>query len=302
MARPLAPLQRRRLHHLVLLLLCVAVAHGVKLGGAKAVSSARGHRRAAVESSEEDDDDAADPAAASPVDKEMAEWIMQQASMYQTRVALLSVELDKKGYGLKGVIPQPPGLICAKSTKEHPLRCRVYMEPEEGSKVVAPCRCKGSQRWIAIRALNQQRRREPLKWSKCPTCQAHIDYSLYEAHMAGLDRVPTAVLNNRGAGRAALAAAIAAAVAAAALIFQGLIIRVVISKVVWGNWDRIQGVWGQSLPLYILGFQWLRKRAAAAFARLEEWVRGELTEVESAVMERTLPETVSAAEAEALAG
>ncbi len=60
-------------------------------------------------------------------------------------------------------------LICAKSTREYPLHCRVYIEPAEGTKVinhrlyalnpiflttstlaleqvVAPCKCKGSQR------------------------------------------------------------------------------------------------------------------------------------------------------------
>jgi hypothetical protein len=140
---------------LALALPCAAVKRSSR-GDVGGVAAAAG-RRVVVDSSEEHSEEGGAAAAdnrTSPVgggpgyDREVVSWMMQQASMYQTRVALLSVELDKRGYtGVRGVIPQPQGLICAQSTAEHPLRCRVYMEPEEGSKVVAPCRCKGSQRW-----------------------------------------------------------------------------------------------------------------------------------------------------------
>ena len=41
----------------------------------------------------------------------------------------------------------------------------------EPAQVVAPCKCKGTQKWISFSALNSERRKEPVKWKNCPTCQ-----------------------------------------------------------------------------------------------------------------------------------
>lgn len=38
-------------------------------------------------------------------------------------------------------------------------------------QVVAPCKCKGTQKWISLSALNSERRREVAKWKNCPVCQ-----------------------------------------------------------------------------------------------------------------------------------
>lgn len=38
-------------------------------------------------------------------------------------------------------------------------------------QVVAPCKCKGTQKWISFSALNSERRKEATKWKNCPTCQ-----------------------------------------------------------------------------------------------------------------------------------
>jgi hypothetical protein len=131
---------------LALLLACTAAAEAAAPAAtsSSAAVKTKSSRKRGLESSEESEDVAEQRGPA--YDAATVDWLIQQTGMYQTRTALLSTELSKH-YGVRPIIPQPPGLLCAKSTKEHPLRCRVYMEPEEGSKVVAPCRCKGSQRW-----------------------------------------------------------------------------------------------------------------------------------------------------------
>lgn len=39
------------------------------------------------------------------------------------------------------------------------------------AQVVAPCKCKGTQKWITFSALNSERRKEVAKWKNCPVCQ-----------------------------------------------------------------------------------------------------------------------------------
>jgi hypothetical protein len=156
---------------------------------------------------------------------------------------------------------------------------------------------------IAIRALNHQRRKEPLKWSKCPTCQAPIDYSLHEQHVAGFDQVPTLLLNHTTLTRAVLAAAVAAAALIAAVQLQWLYVRLLISGFFWKRiWPQCEFLLRLPLPLWILAAQTLRVFVAQWFARLEHALRDYLTETESSVFERVLPETVTAADAAAELG
>lgn len=52
------------------------------------------------------------------------------------------------------------------------------MEP--GSKVVAPCRCRGTAKWMWFADMNRRRRRDPLASRTCGTCHAVIDYAAYQ--------------------------------------------------------------------------------------------------------------------------
>lgn len=45
-------------------------------------------------------------------------------------------------------------------------------------KVVAPCKCRGTQKWISFSALNGERRKEVAKWKHCPVCQVHFHVAL----------------------------------------------------------------------------------------------------------------------------
>ncbi|CAM9466799.1 unnamed protein product, partial [Heterosigma akashiwo] len=108
-------------------------------------------------------------------DQDTALWLLNQMHVYHARTALLAKELRKTGHltGLAAIVQEERGnkLDIALSTEEKPMPCRIYYEAEAGSKVVAPCKCKGTQKWIQWSALNQQWRNEPHKFKNCNTCK-----------------------------------------------------------------------------------------------------------------------------------
>ena len=58
------------------------------------------------------------------------------------------------------------------------LLTRPQVEP--GSKVVAPCRCRGTAKWMWFADMNRRRRRDPVSSRTCGTCHAVIDYAAYQ--------------------------------------------------------------------------------------------------------------------------
>ena len=46
-----------------------------------------------------------------------------------------------------------------------------------GQKCIAPCGCTGSGKWIQFSELNRLRRKEPLQWITCQTCQQKFNYN-----------------------------------------------------------------------------------------------------------------------------
>ena len=46
-----------------------------------------------------------------------------------------------------------------------------------GHKCIAPCGCTGSGKWIQFSELNRLRRKEPLQWITCQTCQQKFNYN-----------------------------------------------------------------------------------------------------------------------------
>lgn len=51
---------------------------------------------------------------------------------------------------------------------------------EPGCKVVAPCRCRGTAKWMWFADMNRRRRRDPVASRTCGTCHAVIDYGAYQ--------------------------------------------------------------------------------------------------------------------------
>eukprot|EP00903_Cladosiphon_okamuranus_P005559 g5535.t1 len=227
-----------------------------------------------------------------PYDEKDVEWMMQQLCMYQTRVALISNPLAAKGYKLKEIVPSPRGLICAISTEERRMDCRMYVEAEVGKKVVAPCKCKGTQKWISFSALNSERRKEPVKWKNCPTCQGPIDYKLYEAYGGGAGKAVSAVLNNSRATRMAIGLVAGVVALIVSPVVHAVMVRILTSGVFWKNYHRLTFIVHLPLPLQIMGIRFLMKWSGEQLMLLENIVRESLTDVESQILESRLPVTI----------
>jgi predicted nucleic acid-binding Zn ribbon protein len=62
-------------------------------------------------------------------------------------------------------------------------KCRICFEDEASSRFIAPCLCKGSQKWVHLNCLNQWRRTSANKTasSKCGTC--NYDYKFERTFM-----------------------------------------------------------------------------------------------------------------------
>lgn len=71
-------------------------------------------------------------------------------------------------------------LLVAMSRKNNTIECRVALgRAPLGSKLIAPCGCTGSSRWIQFSELNRLRRKDPDQWKACPTCMQRYDYRYF---------------------------------------------------------------------------------------------------------------------------
>mmetsp|Transcript_6944 Transcript_6944/g.13278 ORF Transcript_6944/g.13278 Transcript_6944/m.13278 type:complete len:272 (+) Transcript_6944:13-828(+) len=70
----------------------------------------------------------------------------------------------------------------AVSTASTPYECRLTLDTVPyGRKVVSPCNCTGTQKWIQFSKFNRARRIHPADWRRCSTCQSDIDYTFLPA-------------------------------------------------------------------------------------------------------------------------
>ncbi|CAM9885913.1 unnamed protein product [Ectocarpus sp. 12 AP-2014] len=257
-----------------------------------------------VTGGEEDEEQEAEEVEPVLYDEKAVEWMMQQLCMYQTRTALISNPLAEKGYKLREIVPSPRGLLCAVSTEERRMDCRMYVEAEVGKKamsrlcpqVVAPCKCKGTQKWISFSALNSERRKEATKWKNCPTCQGPIDYALYEAYGGGAGKAVSAILNNSRATRVAIGALATMVLWLLSPLLHVLIVRVLTSGVLWKNYHRLTFIVNLPLPLQIMGIRFLMTWTNDQLLLVESMVRQSLTDIESRILESRLPVTVEVRE------
>ncbi len=66
------------------------------------------------------------------------------------------------------------------STRTNEIECRISLgKAPIGSKCVAPCGCKGSQKWIQFSEYNKLRRKDPQQWITCQTCQQPFQPQLF---------------------------------------------------------------------------------------------------------------------------
>ena len=185
----------------------------------------------------------------------------------------------------------------AMSTDTNNLECRVALgRAPTGSKVVAPCRCSGSQEWVQFSELNRLRRRDPKQWTVCPTCQTKFDFRLVQDYGGVQGNVVTALLDKPVVVRGALSAI--AAMVSVFVRMDLLVLRLLTCRPFWNmyhNWSKLVRLplvlkyWGGKV---VLGYAFL------GYLKVEKMLLGHLTEIETAIVEPNLPvENVEEAEA-----
>ena len=186
-------------------------------------------------------------------------------------------------------------LIVALSEKSNNIECRVALERAPiGSKCIAPCGCSGSQKWIQFSVLNRMRRTDPGQWRVCQTCQQQFDYSGFLAYGGELGNVISLVLDNPVILRSTLGGV------AAIVMWEGTVgrlsMRLLMSRFFWNlhtKWSRIVHL---PLVLKFWGGKVLLQYLWDKYAIIEKVIAKSLTEVESSIIEKGLPVTVTSAD------
>jgi hypothetical protein len=183
-------------------------------------------------------------------------------------------------------------LVVALSDESNNIECRVALERAPvGAKCIAPCGCTGSQRWVQVSVLNKMRRTDPAQWKVCQTCMQPFDYAGFVAHGGEVGNVVSLVLDHPAILRSAVAAV------AAVLLWEGtvtrLFMRAMLSRSFWNmypKWSRVV-----HLPLVIKFWfgKVLLQYVAEQYMVVEKWMAKALTDVESRILERRLPVTVT---------
>jgi len=117
-------------------------------------------------------------------------------------------------------------------TPENSVECRVALGPAPvESKCVAPCGCTGSQKWVQFSELNRLRRKDPMQWNTCRTCQQRFEYDLFTNYGGLKANLIGYLLDNRVIMRSTLGLICIALLSAAK--FPLLVSRVLTSQSMW---------------------------------------------------------------------
>jgi hypothetical protein len=188
--------------------------------------------------------------------------------------------------------PRPP-LEIAQASPSQPYDCRIHGEVEVGAKLVAPCLCRGTGKWMWFADMNRRRRRDPVSSRVCGTCHARIDYQAYQQFGSSLTQLVSWPLDHALAFRGVLLTVI---LSSTFFLFlepvSVLVIRLLTSSLFWRQhslWARV--VYGP-LPLKIVMYKYVGQLLWSYFLRMEDAVRETLAEAESVLLERALPVTV----------
>eukprot|EP00640_Fibrocapsa_japonica_P002647 CAMPEP_0113935638 /NCGR_PEP_ID=MMETSP1339-20121228/2757_1 /TAXON_ID=94617 /ORGANISM="Fibrocapsa japonica" /LENGTH=249 /DNA_ID=CAMNT_0000937863 /DNA_START=152 /DNA_END=901 /DNA_ORIENTATION=- /assembly_acc=CAM_ASM_000762 len=230
--------------------------------------------------------------------EEVSLWLLNQVHLLQNRAVQLSTALRKEGllHPVTPILPEVPdrGLEVAQSSRAHPYPCRIFVDAEDCAKVVSPCKCKGSSKWIQWSALNWEMRHAPDKWQSCPTCRTKIDYSQYRQWSGTRGQVLTAVLDHQKVSAAALALVCSLAVSAVFLVLETPIEWVLLNGPVWNRYHILMRFIYLPLPFKILIVQFLAKKIMEVFGKVENKIRDRLIELEGHFIEQSLPVTITA--------
>ena len=186
-------------------------------------------------------------------------------------------------------------LIVALSEESNNIECRVALERAPiGSKCIAPCGCSGSQKWIQFSVLNRMRRTDPSQWKTCQTCQQQFDYSGFLAYGGELGNIISLVLDNPVILRSTLGGV------AAIAMWEGTVgrlsMRLLMSRFFWNLYPKWSRIVHLPLVLKFWGGKVLLQYLWDKYAVVEKIIAKSLTEVESSIIEKGLPVTVTSAD------
>ena len=176
----------------------------------------------------------------------------------------------------------------ALSKEDNNLECRVALcKAVVGSKVIAPCRCSGSQKWVQFSELNRLRRRDPKQWTVCPTCQAKFDFSIVRDYGGVAGNLITMILDNKVMMRSV----VLSTSLILGIIFKvhTLFLRLLTSKPFWNLYPQWSKIVHLPLVLKYWGGKILLQYLATVYLNVESYFCEHLATVETALVEPGLP-------------
>lgn len=176
----------------------------------------------------------------------------------------------------------------ALSTDDNNLECRVALcKAVVGSKVIAPCRCSGSQEWVQFSELNRLRRRDPKQWTICPTCQAKFDFSIVRDYGGVVGNIVTMILDNKVMMRSVILCT--STILGIVFKVHTLFLRLLTSKVFWNLYPQWSKIVHLPLVLKYWGGKILLQYLARLYLNVESYFCEHLATVETALVEPGLP-------------
>ena len=226
---------------------------------------------------------------------EAKKWLTNQVNLYQNHVKLASAALTKAKIKVADLPfnPMEPGFkkdIEVKiSSNETPYPCRIYIDAEPGSKVVAPCKCRGTQKWIQLAALNRQRRLEPEKWIKCSVCNSEIDYTKYHRYVPQLLKLVSWPLDHQERTKVILGGSMTVLGLFASVPLYILGVNMIASGFFWRYYHLWSWVVYGALPLKLVVVRFLLGYVFSLYSSTEKLIRENLTELETSILELSIP-------------
>ena len=222
-------------------------------------------------------------------------YLTNQVNLYQNHVKLASAALTKAKIKVSDLPfnPMDPAfkkdLEVKVSSSETPYPCRIYIDAEPGSKVVAPCKCRGTQKWIQLAALNRQRRLEPEKWIRCSVCNSEINYATYHRYVPQLLKIISWPLDHRERTKLILGGLMTILGIFATVPLYTIGVNIMASGFFWRYYNLWSWVVYGALPLKLVVVRFVLGYIISLYSATEKFIRENLTEFETSILELIIP-------------
>ncbi|KAJ1462661.1 hypothetical protein M885DRAFT_505669 [Pelagophyceae sp. CCMP2097] len=229
--------------------------------------------------------------AAAAVDAVETTWLLEQLKRRTDRLAVLSRALHDRGLPFAAAEPHDaaaqrdtrvlPDFVVALSSAEEPLPCLIWGDAAEGTKVVKP-RAAGDDQWCSLSALNDLRRRDPVKASSLWYDKYYVDLSFFANEAGARGMVLTHLLDSRAAIRTLVSSGLFVSwllVLRKPLHFA--LVLILTSQLFWRQYQLWSPFAHAPLPLKLLIVRQLYVWAVMYYQKMERGLVRFLIEVES---------------------